>query len=71
MNVRKSFLYHCARLRLASLAQLTLFLGIRPLATPLRQGRRVFWALLQLMYLDALMVSLSASDTCPSQVIVK
>jgi len=41
---------------------LTLFLGIILLATPLRQERRVFWLLLQLMFLDALLVSLSASN---------
>jgi hypothetical protein len=63
MAVIKSILYHCARLRPAGFAQLTLFLGIILLATPLRQERRIFWLLLQLMFLDALLVSLSASDT--------
>lgn len=43
--------------------QLPLFLGIILLATPLRQERWLFWVLLQLMFLDALVVSLSASDT--------
>jgi hypothetical protein len=63
MAVIKSIFQHCARLRPAGFAQLILFLGIILLATPLRQERRVFWALLQLMSLDALLVSLSASDT--------
>jgi hypothetical protein len=56
-------LHHCARLRPASFAQLTLFLGIILLATPLWQERWLFWALLQLMFLDALLVSLLASNT--------
>src|SRR5215813_13124186 len=63
MAAIKSILYHCARLRLAGFAQLTLFLGIILLATPLRQERRIFWVLLQLTFLDALLVSLSAGDT--------
>jgi voltage-gated potassium channel len=63
MAVIKSILHHGARLRPAGFAQLTLFLGIILLATPLRQERRIFWVLLQLMFLDALLVSLSASDT--------
>jgi hypothetical protein len=71
MAAIKSILHHCARFRPAGFAQLTLFLGIILLATPLRQERRVFWVLLQLMFLDALMVSLSASDTWPSQVVVR
>jgi len=54
--------YHFARFRPAGFVQLTLFLGIILLATPLRQERRVFWVLLQLMFLDALLVSLLASD---------
>jgi hypothetical protein len=37
-------------------------LGIILLATPLRQERWLFWVLLQVMFLDALLVSLSASD---------
>ena len=62
MAVIKSILYRGARLRLAGFAQLTLYLGIILLATPLRQERRIFWVLFQLMFLDALLVSLSASD---------
>jgi hypothetical protein len=69
MAVIKPILHHWARLRLAGFAQLTLLLGIILLATPLRQERRVFWVLLQLMFLNALLVSLSASDTWPSQVV--
>lgn len=61
--VIKSTLHHWARLRPAGFAQLTLFLGIIMLATPLRQERRIIWVLLQLMFLDALLVSLSADDT--------
>lgn len=61
--VIKSILHHWARLRPAGFAQLTLFLGIIMLATPLRQERRIIWVLLQLMFLDALLVSLSADDT--------
>jgi voltage-gated potassium channel len=56
-------LHHCARLRPASFAQLTLFLGIILLATPLWQERWLFWVLLQLMFLDALLVSLLTSNT--------
>jgi Ion channel len=59
----KRFLAILARLRPAGFLQLTFFLGIILLATPLRQERRLFWVLLQLMFLDALLVSLSASDT--------
>jgi voltage-gated potassium channel len=62
MTVIKSILHHGARLRPTGFAQLTLFLVIILLATPLRQERRIFWLLLQLMFLDALLVSLSASD---------
>jgi hypothetical protein len=62
MAVIKSILHHWPRFRLAGFAQLTLFLGIILLATPLRQERRIFWVLLQLMFLDALLVSLSAGD---------
>jgi hypothetical protein len=65
MAVIKSILHQCARLRPAGFAQLTLFLGIILLATPLRQERRIFWLLLQLMFLDALLVSLSASGIRP------
>jgi voltage-gated potassium channel len=61
MAVIKSIRYHYARLRPAGFAQLTLFLGVILLATPLRQERRIFWVLLQLMFLDALLVSLAAS----------
>jgi Ion channel len=65
MAVIKPILHHWARFRPAGFAQLTLFLGIILLATPLRQERRIFWVLLQLMFLDALLVSLSANDTRP------
>jgi hypothetical protein len=65
MAAIKSILHHCARLRPAGFAQLTLFLGIILLATPLRQERRIFWVLLQLVFLDALLVSLSAGDGRP------
>ena len=65
MAVIKSILYHSARLRPAGFTQLTLFLGIILLATPLRQERRIFWVLLQVMFLDALLVSLSVSDMRP------
>jgi voltage-gated potassium channel len=41
--------------------QLTLFLGVILLATPLRQERQLFWVLLQLVFPNALLVSLSAS----------
>lgn len=63
MRPRKWIAHHFARLRLTGFAQLTLFLGIILLATPLRQERRIFWVLLQLMFLDALLVSLLTSDT--------
>jgi voltage-gated potassium channel len=62
MKPGKRVLHHWARFRPAGFAQLTLFLVIIMLATPLRQERRIFWMLLQLMFLDALLVSLSASD---------
>jgi Ion channel len=65
MTPGKRMLHHWARLRPAGFAQLTLLLGIILLATPLRQERRVFWVLLQLMFLDALLVSLSVSDMRP------
>ena len=65
MTPGKRMLHHWARLRPAGFAQLTLFLGIILLATPLRQERRIFWVLLQLMFLDALLVSLSVSDMRP------
>jgi hypothetical protein len=65
MTPGKLVLHHWARLRPAGFAQLTLFLGIILLAAPLRHERRVFWVLLQLTLLDALLVSLSASDTWP------
>jgi hypothetical protein len=61
----KRLLAILARLRPAGFMQLTFFLGIILLATPLRQERRLFGVLLQLMFLDALLVSLSASDTRP------
>jgi voltage-gated potassium channel len=63
MAVIKSILHYRARLRPAGFAQLTLFLGIILLATLLRQERQIFWVLLQLVFLNALLVSLSASDT--------
>jgi voltage-gated potassium channel len=65
MTLGKRMLHHWARLRPAGFAQLTLFLGTILLATPLRQERRIFWALLQLLFLNALLVSLSASDLRP------
>ena len=65
MTPGKRILDNFARLRPVGFVQLTLFLGIILLATPLRQERWVFWVLLQLMFLDALLVSLSASDTRP------
>jgi hypothetical protein len=65
MTPGKRILDHFARLRPVGFVQLTLFLGIILLATPLRQERWVFWVLLQLMFLDALLVSLSASATRP------
>jgi hypothetical protein len=63
MTPGKRILDNFARFRPAGFAQLTLFLGIILLATPLRQERWLFWVVLQLMFLDALLVSLSASDT--------
>jgi hypothetical protein len=65
MTPGKRVLHYWARLRPVGFAQLTLFLGIILLATPLRQERRVFWVLLQLMFLDALLVSLLVSDIRP------
>ncbi|HSF30326.1 MAG TPA: potassium channel family protein [Candidatus Tectomicrobia bacterium] len=65
MTPGKRMLHLWARLRPAGFAQLTLFLGVILLATPLRQERRIFWVLLQLMFLDALLVSLSVSDIRP------
>jgi voltage-gated potassium channel len=65
MTPGKRMLHHWARLRPVGFAQLTIFLGVTLLATPLRHERRIFWALLQLMFLDALLVSLSASDMRP------
>jgi Ion channel len=65
MTPGKRILHHWVRLRPAGFAQLSLFLGIILLATPLRQERRIFWVLLQLMFLDALLVSLSANETRP------
>ena len=61
MTPGKRMLHHWARLRPVGFAQLTIFLGIILLATPLRQERWIFSGLLQLMFLDALLVSLSAS----------
>ena len=63
MTRGKGILHHCARLRPVGFLQLTLLLGIILLATPLRQERRIFWVLLQLVFLDALLVALSASGT--------
>jgi hypothetical protein len=63
MTPRKRLIDNFTRLRPAGFAQLNLFLGIILLATPLRQERWLFWVLLQLMFLDALLVSLSADDT--------
>jgi hypothetical protein len=65
MTPGKRMLHHWALLRPAGFAQLTIFLGIILLATPLRQERRIFSGLLQLMFLDALLVSLSASGMRP------
>src|SRR5262245_54126719 len=62
MTPGKRILDNFARFRPAGFAQLNLFLGILLLATPLRQERWLFWLLLQLMFLDALLVSLAASD---------
>jgi voltage-gated potassium channel len=63
MTPGKRILDNFARFRPAGFAQLNLFLGTILLATPLRQERWLFWVLLQLMFLDALLVSLSAGDT--------
>jgi hypothetical protein len=63
MTPWKRIIDNFTRFRPAGFAQLTLFLGIILLATPLQQERWLFWVLLQLMFLDALLVSLSASDT--------
>jgi hypothetical protein len=52
MAVIKSILHQCAPLQPAGFAQLTPFLGIILLATPLRQERRVVWVLLQLLNAD-------------------
>jgi hypothetical protein len=71
MTPGKRILNYWVRLRPAGFAQLTVFLGVILLGTPLREERRIFWVLLQLLFLDALMVSLSASDPWPSQVIVR
>jgi hypothetical protein len=65
MTSWKRFLAILARFRPTGFTQLTFFLGIILLATPLRQERRLFGVLLQLMFLDALLVSLLASDTRP------
>src|SRR5262245_66610766 len=62
MTPGKRIVGNLARFRPTGFAQLTLFLGIILLATPLRQERWLFWVILQLMFLDALLVSLSASD---------
>jgi hypothetical protein len=62
MTPGKRILDNFARLRPVGFVQLALFLGIILLATPLRQERWLFWVLLQVMFLDALLVSLSASD---------
>jgi voltage-gated potassium channel len=61
MTPGKRILDNFTRFRPAGFAQLNLFLAIILLATPLRQERWLFWLLLQLMFLDALLVSLSAS----------
>jgi voltage-gated potassium channel len=65
MAIIKSILHYCARLRPAGFAQLTLLLGIILLATPLWQERWLFSLLLQLMFLDVLLVRLSAADNRP------
>ena len=64
-DARETDFHSFARLRPVGFVQLTLFLGIILLATPLRQERWVFWVLLQVMFLDAVLVSLSASATRP------
>ena len=63
MTPGKRLLDNFARFRPAGFAQLNLFLGIILLATPLRQERWLFGVVLQLMFLDALLVSLSAGET--------
>jgi hypothetical protein len=63
MTPGKRILNNFLRFRPTGFAQLNLFLGIILLATPLRQERWLFWVLLQLMFLDALLVSLSAGGT--------
>ena len=63
MTPGKRILDNFARFRPAGFAQLNLFLGIILLATPLRQERWLFGVVLQLMFLDALLVSLSAGET--------
>ncbi len=60
MTPGKRLLNKFARLRPVGFLQLTLLLGIILLATPLRQERWLFWVVLQVMFLDALLVSLSA-----------
>jgi voltage-gated potassium channel len=61
MTLGKRLFDNFARFRPAGFAHLNLFLGIILLATPLRQERKIFWVLLQLVFLDTLLVSLSAS----------
>jgi voltage-gated potassium channel len=63
MTPGKRLLDNFARFRPAGFAQLNLFLGIILLATPLRQERWLFGVVLQLMFLDALLVSLAAGET--------
>ncbi len=63
MTLGKRIFDNFARFRPAGFAQLNIVLGIILLATPLRQERWLFWVLLQLMFLDALLVSLSARGT--------
>jgi voltage-gated potassium channel len=63
MTPGKRLLDTFVRFRPAGFVQLTLFLGIIMLATPLRQERWLFSVLLQLLYLNALRVSLSAGET--------
>jgi hypothetical protein len=63
MTPGKRILDNFVRFRPAGFAQLNLFLGVILLATPLRQERWLFGVVLQLMFLDALMVSLSAGET--------
>jgi len=61
MTPGNHILDNLARFRPTGFVQLNLFLGIILLATLLRQERQIFWVLLQLVFLDALLVSLSAS----------